>query len=127
MRDLDAKLCQEMHLRSREARRNEIIDKMLSGSGQKPGGKEKAKKKATRARRRLSRASMRKALKSWRIEQREMLKQCSRKQLLEALVPAAGKRAVRHQCKKKVEGTSNAASKARSNAESKEILLGVMG
>ena len=114
--DLDAKMRQEMRLRSREARRNEIIDKMLSGSGQRPGGKEKAaNKKAMRARRRQSRASMRKALKSWRNEQRELLKQYSRKQLLEALVPAAGEQAVKHQCKKKVEGISKSASKARSN------------
>ena len=47
---------------------------------------------------------MRKALKSWRSEQREMLKQYSRQQLLEALVPAAGKGSARQKCAKKLEG-----------------------
>ena len=70
---------------------------------------------------------MRKALKSWRNEQRELLKQYSRNQLLEALVLAAGKRAARHQCNKKVEGSSKTASKARSNTESKKMLPGVTG
>lgn len=108
--NLEAKLCTEMHQRSREAKRNEILDKMLSG-GQKPGGKEKANK-TMRAKRRLARASMRKALKVWRVEQREMLKQYSRQQLLEALVPAAGAKTARQKGCKKAEGCSKKKARA---------------
>ena len=65
---------------------------------------------------------MRKALKSWRNEQREMLKQYSRQQLLEALVPAAGKGSARQKCAKKLEGVPKKSAKARSNTKGKDLL-----
>lgn len=110
--DLDAKLCSELHLRSRELRRHQIIDRLIFGSTG-GGGKKVDKKAAYRKNRRKARAMTRKALRSWRTQQRGLMHKYSRKQLLEALIPAAGVKAVRPKATtKKAEGSSKHEAKA---------------
>jgi hypothetical protein len=73
-----------------------------------------SKKAMYRKKRKLERRGMRKAMRSWRLQQREMMSKYSRKQLIEALIPEASK-TKKYKAKqgKKIEGTSKTKAKVR--------------
>ena len=92
--EIDAKLAKELYDQAKIRRRNQLLDEMVTGvKGQQAcGGKGKDNGKMKERRKRaLARALVRKSLKEWRQQQAGDLKVYSRRQLLEALSPEAGK------------------------------------
>ena len=77
---------------------------------------QKEERKVYRKKRVLARMLVRKSLKTWRSQQAEDLEVYSRRQLLEALIPEAGKSS-KSKTVKKIEGESKAKSKARCNTQ----------
>ena len=95
-------------------RRNDKLDELVTGAVAKPaaGGKDTQKKKKMRKQRREARRKVRHALKTWRLEQRELLEKYSRQQLLRSLTPLAGQ--VRDP-PKKAEGKTKKEAKVQRN------------
>ena len=76
-----------------ELSRRQVVEAALTrlASHAAVGGTEPAEKKAQyRRKRNLARKAVRKALKAWRYEQKAMLKNYSRRELLRTLIPASG-------------------------------------
>ena len=92
--EIDAKLAKDLYEQAKIRRRNQIIDEMVTGVKDKQAGGGKGKdngKMKERRKRALARALVRKSLKEWRKQQAADLQVYSRRQLLESLIPEAGK------------------------------------
>lgn len=91
--NLDMKLARELYEKGQCAMRREKLDELVTGirGVSTAGGSADEKKKVWRRKRRQMRTMMRKSMKRWRRTQRELLDLYSRRQLLQTLVPEAGR------------------------------------
>ena len=91
--DLDMKLARELYEKGQGTMRQEKLDELVTGIRGAPtaGGSAAEKKKQWRRKRRQMRTMMRKSMIRWRRTQQELLSQYSRRQLLQTLVPEAGR------------------------------------
>lgn len=108
---LDARTTKALAEQSRKLRRNAFVDELLTKS--QGGGAKKDKVKMRRSRK-MERRLIRHALREWRKEQRLRLKHYSRRQLIEALIPIAGRKSKKN---KKDEVGKDAASCSKKKAK----------
>jgi hypothetical protein len=107
---IDAEIAKQIVNESKKELMLIEVNKMLSGSRAKQNKSSKSSKHQKHKGKVREKAMMRKALKSWRHQQLDYIKSYSRRQLLQALIPEAGRS--KQKTKKKLEGLTKAKSKA---------------
>ena len=110
--DLDLKLQSSLHQEAKTEAKMKALSEIAGVGCAMKAGEKGEKKKKERHKRRLERAAMRKVMKSWMVNQKEMLKKYSRQQLMQALIPEAGKSKRSQKASKKAQGETKKKAKA---------------